>query len=764
MISAASDFSAALFLIDQNERQRSGKEGTMNLSLLNDMQKKAVTTVDGPLLVLAGAGSGKTSVLTNRVAYLIEEIGASPYEILAITFTNKAANEMKERISSLLNMDVRDMWISTFHSMCVRILRREAGKLGYENGFSIYDSQDSLSVVKKILSDMEIDTNFINPKLARSAISDMKNSGLALGQLGRYLENKYPVLGSTLLEVYKAYGTRLKRENAMDFDDLLLNTVLLFEQFEPVRDYYARKFRYVLVDEYQDTNQVQYELVKMLSCVYRNLFVVGDDDQSIYGWRGANIQNILGFEKDFPDAKVIKLEQNYRSQMNILNAANEVIKNNGQRKPKSLWSTIKSKEKPKLLITNTEYEEAECIAREINEQVRRGDGRYGDFAVLYRMHTQARLLEEKLRIYGVPYRVYGGMSFYERKEIKDMIAYLTLLANPNADTAFLRIANTPKRGIGETSLNRIRKMALEYEMSLLEIAMNAKDLLQGAIASKLAAFADMIEELTQQKDEVPVSELIETVFQQTGYHMALVAEHTEEAQMRIENVQELVQAAIEFENRAKDAGEQITLEGFLEDLALISDVDSMDEQDSVTLMTLHSAKGLEFPQVFLTGLEETIFPSRRSVEEGNVEEERRLMYVGMTRAKKTLVMCRAVTRSYFSSRNQNMPSRFLEEIPENMLEVIDKTQRNDRKPAAAEKPASKTVFRGFGAAMPKFESKATEKASAFEPGCVVNHPKFGNGTILEIMGNGEEAVALIDFAAGKKKMFLAFAPLKLANK
>lgn len=736
----------------------------MNLSLLNDMQKKAVTTVDGPLLVLAGAGSGKTSVLTNRVAYLIEEIGASPYEILAITFTNKAANEMKERISSLLNMDVRDMWISTFHSMCVRILRREAGKLGYENGFSIYDSQDSLSVVKKILSDMEIDTNFINPKLARSAISDMKNSGLALGQLGRYLENKYPVLGSTLLEVYKAYGTRLKRENAMDFDDLLLNTVLLFEQFEPVRDYYARKFRYVLVDEYQDTNQVQYELVKMLSCVYRNLFVVGDDDQSIYGWRGANIQNILGFEKDFPDAKVIKLEQNYRSQMNILNAANEVIKNNGQRKPKSLWSTIKSKEKPKLLITNTEYEEAECIAREINEQVRRGDGRYGDFAVLYRMHTQARLLEEKLRIYGVPYRVYGGMSFYERKEIKDMIAYLTLLANPNADTAFLRIANTPKRGIGETSLNRIRKMALEYEMSLLEIAMNAKDLLQGAIASKLAAFADMIEELTQQKDEVPVSELIETVFQQTGYHMALVAEHTEEAQMRIENVQELVQAAIEFENRAKDAGEQITLEGFLEDLALISDVDSMDEQDSVTLMTLHSAKGLEFPQVFLTGLEETIFPSRRSVEEGNVEEERRLMYVGMTRAKKTLVMCRAVTRSYFSSRNQNMPSRFLEEIPENMLEVIDKTQRNDRKPAAAEKPASKTVFRGFGAAMPKFESKATEKASAFEPGCVVNHPKFGNGTILEIMGNGEEAVALIDFAAGKKKMFLAFAPLKLANK
>ena len=345
-----------------------------------------------------------------------------------------------------------------------------------------------------------------------------------------------------------------------------------------------------------------------------------------------------------------------------------------------------------------------------------------------------------------------------------MIAYLTLLANPNADTAFLRIANTPKRGIGDTSLTRIRKMAMEYEMSLLEIAMNAKDLLQGAIATKLASFAEMIEELTQRKDEIPVSELIGEVFHETGYHMALMAEQTDEAQMRIENVEELVQAAIEFENKAQEAGEQITLEGFLEDLALITDVDSMDEQDSVTLMTLHSAKGLEFPQVFLTGLEETIFPSRRSVEEDNVEEERRLMYVGMTRAKKTLVMSRALSRSYFSSRNQNMPSRFIEEIPENMLEVIDKTPKHAERPAVEKPAVKKEVFRGFGAAMPKFESKATEKASAFQPGNIVNHPKFGDGTILEVMGSGEEAVALIDFAAGKKKMFLAFAPLKLTNK
>ncbi len=729
----------------------------MDLGGLNEMQRSAVLATEGPVLVLAGAGSGKTRVLTTRAAYLLEK-GAAPWNILAITFTNKAADEMKERISSLC-ADVRDMWVCTFHAMCAKILRVEGERLGYEPGFTIYDSGDSLTVVKEILKEMDVSKDFINPKAARAVISRAKNGKVTPASfLKVYGEGD---INRMTARVYAKYEDRLKASNALDFDDLLLKTLMLFEENEDVLEKYRRRFKYIMVDEYQDTNKVQYDIVSMLAKGSGNIFVVGDDDQSIYGWRGADITNILEFEKDFPGAKVIRLEQNYRSHQHILDAANAVIRNNRGRMGKELWSQTESGQKPLEFEGRSDDEEARFIAAKAESLISEGKYKASDMAVLYRMNSQSRMLENKLKERGVPYVIYGGLSFYERKEIKDILAYLNLLCNPYADLCFIRAVGEPKRGIGDVTLEKLRAAAYEKNMTMLQASEDAGEFLPKRAAAALHGFAGMINRLREEIKEKTVFEVVEDVLEQSGLRAEYASDTSPEGKMRMLNIEEFLRSVADFEKNIP----QPTLEAFLERNALLSDIDAIgDTDDAVMLMTLHSAKGLEFPIVFISGIQEGLLPHQMSIQEGDIEEERRLCYVGMTRAKKRLYLTWSALRLVRTSGGFNyvpgVRSRFLGEIPKGCLEEAGVKERSFS-PAVQRTGHSAYQFPKFE--LPKkIERSKEHMPDEFAAGGRVEHPRFGKGVIVSTNGEGEEKIAVVNFEdAGEKKMFVAFAPLKI---
>ena len=634
---------------------------------LNPMQQEAVYHTEGPLLVLAGAGSGKTRVLTHRIAYLIEEKGVNPWNIMAITFTNKAAAEMRERVDKIVGFGSESIWVSTFHSSCVRILRRHIEYLGYSTNFTIYDGDDQKTLMKQIFKKMDIDTRQFKERAVLSKISSAKDEMITPEEYE--LNAGIDFREKKVAQIYKEYQKELKKNNALDFDDLILKTVELFQNVPEVLDYYQEKFRYIMVDEYQDTNLVQFKLVDLLAKKYRNICVVGDDDQSIYKFRGANIENILSFEKAFPGAKVIKLEQNYRSTQNILNAANEVIRNNRGRKDKTLWTANEEGNLPRFLQFDTAYEEADAIAREIQRKAAERACDYSEFAVLYRTNAQSRLLEEKFILHSIPYRLVGGVNFYQRKEIKDVLCYLKTIANGQDDLAVQRIINVPKRGIGATSIGKVTIFASANGMSFYQALLRVKAVPSiGKAGDKILGFVEQIEYFKSRLSELSIKDLIEEILEKTGYKKELEAEGEIEAETRLQNIEELINKAVNYSETA----EEPTLNGFLEEVALVADVDSMDESENrVILMTLHSAKGLEFPYVYLSGLEDGLFPSSMSImsdDRDAVEEERRLCYVGITRAQKELTITAARQRMTNGETRFSKVSRFVEEIPEWMLE------------------------------------------------------------------------------------------------
>ena len=633
------------------------------LSGLNNEQKEAVITTDGPLLIIAGAGSGKTRVLTHRVAYLIKEKDVSPWSIIAITFTNKAAKEMKERIGKLLGEDVaKDMWVGTFHSMCVRILRREIEKIGFDRNFLIFDTADTKSVIKECIKELNIDDKVFSEKYFMSEISKAKNE--FVNPMEFSAKNHKDFRMENVCKVYSLYQTKLKNNNALDFDDIINYTIKIFKEFSDTLFYYQNKFNYVLVDEYQDTNKAQDILISLLAEKFQNVCVVGDDQQSIYKFRGADIGNILGFEKRFKGTKVIKLEQNYRSTKNILNLANEVIKNNNGNVKKNLWTLNDDGEKPTVFQGGNEYDEANFVVQEIGHQRINEYYKYSDFAILYRTNAQSRVFEEILLREGIPYKVVGGQKFYERKEIKDIIAYLRLVSNPSDNVSLKRIINEPKRGIGKTSLDNVQACADSNNISMFDIIQNVDNYLKTRANEQLRDFAEMISELRNL--HCSIEELTKSILDKSGYMKALEAENTDESKSRIENIGEFLNVVIDFERENAEN----SLADFLENLALVTDLDSVEEDaDNVLLMTLHTAKGLEFPVVFVVGMEDGLFPSSRSFEaEAELEEERRLFYVGVTRAERKLYLTCAKSRTVFGSTSYSIPSRFLTEIPENLYD------------------------------------------------------------------------------------------------
>ena len=634
---------------------------------LNPMQQEAVYHTEGPLLVLAGAGSGKTRVLTHRIAYLIEEKGVAPWNIMAITFTNKAAAEMRERVDRIVGFGSESIWVSTFHSSCVRILRRHIEYLGYSTNFTIYDGEDQKTLMKQIFKKLDIDTKQFKERAVLSKISSAKDEMITPEEYE--LNVGIDFREKKVAQIYKEYQKELKKNNALDFDDLILKTVELFQNVPEVLNYYQEKFRYIMVDEYQDTNLVQFKLVDLLAKKYRNICVVGDDDQSIYKFRGANIENILSFEKAFPGAKVIKLEQNYRSTQNILNAANEVIRNNRGRKDKTLWTANEEGNLTRFLQFDTAYEEADAIAREIRSKAAERACDYSEFAVLYRTNAQSRLLEEKFILHSIPYRLVGGVNFYQRKEIKDILCYLKTIANGQDDLAVQRIINVPRRGIGATSIGKVTIFASANGMSFYQALLRVKAVPAiGKAGDKILNFVEQIEDLKSRISELSIKELIEEILEKTGYKKELEAEGEIEAETRLQNIEELINKAVNYSENA----ETPTLDGFLEEVALVADVDNMDQSENrAILMTLHSAKGLEFPYVYLSGLEEGLFPSSMSImsdDRDAVEEERRLCYVGITRAQKELTITAARQRMTNGETRFSMISRFVEEIPEWLLE------------------------------------------------------------------------------------------------
>ena len=712
---------------------------------LNPSQQEAVKTTEGPLLVLAGAGSGKTRVLTYRIAYLLEQKGVEPERILAITFTNKAATEMKERLTQLVGPEVRRLWVSTFHAACVRILRKEIGALNYRSNFVIYDTADQLTLIKNVLAELNLDDKKFPPRSILNVISSAKNKLWSADRLQDMAENYFETKAA---EVYEYYQARLRELNALDFDDLLMITVNLFRQFPQILHYYQHKFQYILVDEYQDTNNAQYMLVKLLAEEHRNLCVVGDPDQSIYGWRGANIQNIMDFEEDYPDAKVVKLEQNYRSTQVILEAANAVIANNTGRKPKNLWT-----DNPRgSLITSfegeDEHHEAHFVAGEIYRQHQEKGRPYGDFAVLYRTNAQSRVLEETFIKNGIPYEIYGGIKFYERKEIKDIMAYLRVLSNPADALSLARIINVPKRGIGEVAWLRLEDYANHQGMTVFQALTHAQGIpgLAARSANAINKFAQMMDSFAAKVDKIPVTELTESIIKETGYLEELRKENTPEAQARVENLQEFLSVTHDYDKYS----EEKTLNGFLAQISLVTDLDSFaEEADRVVLMTLHTAKGLEFPVVFLTGLEDGIFPHSRSLlEEQEIEEERRICYVGMTRAREELFISRAWQRTQYGNTVYNPPSRFLAEIPE---ELVTEVKGRSRKPMLKPRPVAKSEPKSSG--------------GTFELGNKVNHPKWGVGVVVKVEGKGEDQQLTVAFPDQGLKVLLAkYAPLTLVTK
>lgn len=714
---------------------------------LNPQQKKAVTHPSGPLLVLAGAGSGKTRVLTYRIAYLIRDKNVNPKNIIAITFTNKAAREMKDRIKQLLP-EIEDMFVSTFHSACVRFLRMDIDKLGYNRNFIIFDTQDQQVLMKDCLKTLNIDDKKFAPTAVLNYIGRAKDRLLVPEKC---LDNAKDVREKTMAQIYALYQKRLKENNALDFDDIIMKTVELFKTFPSVLSYYQNRFPYILVDEYQDTNIAQYELIRMMAAKHRNLCVVGDDDQSIYSFRGADIRNILEFEKDFPDATVIRLEQNYRSTQTILNAANEVIDHNFGRKKKTLWTNNGQGDKITLVTLEDEHQEAYFIAREINELVFREGINYGDVAVLYRTNAQSRALEEAMVKTGIPYKIIGGLRFYQRKEIKDILAYVRVIANPSDDVSLMRIINVPRRGIGDATVNKLKAAAEEGNKSVFDIITNIDQLsLSPSLKNKLQKFRLMMEDFIRMSKTIAIPDLMNHILEETGYMDELVNENTTEALSRIENLQEMIGAAKEFEQRSSDLG----LEDFLTELALVSDVDDMQEMEqAVVLMTLHSAKGLEFPIVFLSGMDEGIFPHSRSLLDDNqLEEERRLCYVGITRARKKLYLTRAWQRSLYGNTSYYMSSRFLNEIsPEYLIESSGDTKNNINTRSSETK-----VLKDNTESPPE----NNEQIGPIRPGDHIKHSKWGEGIVIDIDGIDEDAQISINFpSVGEKHLILKYAPI-----
>lgn len=741
---------------------------------LNEPQREAVYYTEGPLLILAGAGSGKTRVLTHRIAYLIEEKGVNPWNILAITFTNKAAGEMRERVDRLVGFGSESIWVSTFHSMCVRILRRHISLLGYDTNFTIYDADDQKTLMKDVCKLLQIDTKIYKERSLLAAVSHAKNELVTpeefrLNAGGDFSQRK-------IAEVYEEYEKQLKANNALDFDDLLIKTVQLFQTQADVLEYYQERFRYIMVDEYQDTNTVQFELVRLLASKYRNLCVVGDDDQSIYKFRGANIKNILNFEQYFEDAKVIKLEQNYRSTSNILNAANAVIRNNAGRKDKTLWTDNGEGEKIQFRQFDSAYDEAEYIVDDIRKRVREKEYSYHDNVILYRTNAQSRMFEEKFVTANIPYKIVGGINFYARREIKDLLAYLKTVDNGKDDLAVRRIVNVPKRGIGLTSINRVQDYAAAYNIGFYD-ALRAVDLIPniGRGASKLESFVALIEHFKTDAEDMSISDLLKEIIEETGYIESLQAEDMVEAETRIENIDELLSKVAAYEEDCEDRNEPASLSGFLEEVALVADIDSLDEDtDYVVLMTLHSAKGLEFPNVYLAGMEDGLFPSYMTItadDPEEVEEERRLCYVGITRAEKELTLTCARRRMIRGETQYNKMSRFLKEIPMELLSTGAVFTKDKEEPEAKVSAymQAKQAFKAkpFGGSAPYSQSpaksfgKPSGKGLDYKTGDRVRHIKFGEGTVTAIIEGGRDYEVTVAFdTAGTKKMFAAFAKLE----
>lgn len=759
---------------------------------LNEPQREAVYHTDGPLLILAGAGSGKTRVLTHRIAYLIGERGVNPWNILAITFTNKAAEEMRQRVDNLVGFGAESVWVSTFHSACVRILRRFIDRLGYENHFTIYDTDDQKTLIKEVCRKVDVDTKVFKERSLLSAISSAKNEMILPDEFELNAGGDFAKM--KIAKVYREYEAQMRANNALDFDDLLVKTVQLLQTQPDVLESYQERFRYIMVDEYQDTNTVQFQLVSLLAGKYKNLCVVGDDDQSIYKFRGANIRNILDFEHEFPDAKVIKLEQNYRSTGNILNAANSVIANNRGRKEKSLWTENGEGELIRLRQFDTAFDEADFIGEDIKSAVRQG-GSYNDSAVLYRTNAQSRLLEEKFIAMNIPYKIVGGVNFYARREIKDLLAYLKTIDNGRDDVAVRRIINVPKRGIGLTTINRIQESATERGIAFYE-ALLAPELIAGVgrSATKLDSFAALIEYFKTLAEEMNITDLLQEVIEKTGYIESLENEDKEEAKTRKENIDELISKAATYEESCQDKDEKATLSGFLEEVALVADIDSLDEdQEYVVLMTLHSAKGLEFPRVYLAGMEDGLFPGYMSINAGDreeLEEERRLCYVGITRAEQELTLTSARRRMVHGETQYNPMSRFVKEIPRELLDTGNKkfTQETEmpaqqntyarareafRAQAFAGALGGMTPAKNQGVGKPLTGSQALaslQKGSqlaaggngplGYEVGDRVRHVKFGEGTVTDIKEGGRDHEVTIEFdSVGTRKMFAKFAKL-----
>lgn len=741
---------------------------------LNEQQKKGVFTTDGPVLLLAGAGSGKTRVLTHRIAYLIDELGVNSWNIMAITFTNKAAGEMKERVENLVGVGSDSIWVTTFHSTCVRILRRYADRIGYDNNFAIYDTDDQKTVMKEVCKRLQIDTKQLKERTILGAISSAKDELISppeyeLNAAGDYRKQK-------IASAYREYQETLRKNNAMDFDDLIMKTVELFKTDQEVLASYQKRFKYIMVDEYQDTNTAQFELIRLLAAGTRNLCVVGDDDQSIYKFRGANIRNILDFEKVYPEAVVIRLEQNYRSTQNVLDAANAVIKNNTGRKEKTLWTDHGNGNRIHFKQFDNAYEEAEFVADDIAGKKRNGIADYGDCAVLFRTNAQARLLEERLVVEGIPYNVVGGVNFYARKEIKDLLAYLKTIDNGRDDLAVKRIINIPKRGIGAATIAKVQDYADLHEISFYEALCQADEVtgLTSKTAEKLKPFVNLINVFRSKVDFYGIKELLEDVIETTGYVKELEASDEEDAEARIENIDELISKAAAFE----ETHDQPTLGEFLEEVALVADIDNVEEGNNrVLLMTIHSAKGLEFSHVYMTGMEDGIFPSYMTIvsdDQGEIEEERRLAYVGITRAKEDLTLCYAKMRMVRGETQMNAVSRFVREIPTELMD--NKPQAPKTRPIAVAAPKrtaaeNKPYIAGGGlgslaaAGITKGAGAVTGGKPDYDIGDRVVHVKYGEGTVTDLEPGPRDYKVTVDFdEAGQKIMYAAFAKLQKRDK
>ena len=777
----------------------------VDLSSLNNEQRLAAQTLEGPLLILAGAGSGKTRALTYRIANLLSR-GVPAWQIMAITFTNKAAKEMRERVEKLAGADGAEVWVSTFHASCAKILRRDIEKLGYTRSFTIYDDDDQMNIIKEVLKKLNIDEKFLPPREVKSKISDAKNT---LQNAQEWFDASARDFRSQMIsDVYRTYEEKLRQANALDFDDLLVKTLELFTAHPPVLESYQSRFRYIHVDEYQDTNYAQYMLVKLLAGKWRNLCVVGDDDQSIYGWRGADIRNILDFEKDFPDATVIKLEQNYRSTANILAAANQVIAHNAGRKEKALWTQKDAGNKIILYQAGDEHEEAAWICERMQSLKNQRD--YSDFAVLYRTNAQSRVLEEMLVRAGIPYRMYGGQRFYDRKEVRDIIAYLRVIVNSADDVSLRRIINQPKRAIGDATVNELIRQAAQEGYPLFGTLLDPSTALSARARKNVMDFGQMMTRFSALSTVTPLGELVEQIIDETGLERQYTHEDNDENRTRIENIREFVGAVKEFEEKAESA----TLADFLENVALVTDLDGMSEDShAVTLMTLHSAKGLEFPIVFMCGMEEELFPSFRAKDdEEKMEEERRLCYVGITRAQEQLFLSYATRRMLYNQVHLSDRSRFISEIPERLLDEASAMRRarsfEGMPSRVAQQPtlnvlstqrqASQTqstrasgapaqlrigrqkvtdlaggrsgalnipgVQKGFGTSFVASGARESEKPEVFAPGDRVQHRKFGEGSVVRVTGSGSDARIAIEFAAyGVKEFALSIAPIVKVN-